>query len=76
MPRFQIGPFDRSTSGAEVVALDAAGILNVIHRLECKEVDVMCDGLYSFSVRLGDNGLWCVFQRDQAGQATVRPPTG
>jgi hypothetical protein len=74
MPRFQICPFDRSISASEIVATDAGGILNKIHRLECKEADVMCDGLYSFSARLEGNGLWCIFQREQAELVQVIPP--
>jgi hypothetical protein len=64
MPRFQIYPTDRSFS-TELVAPNAADVLRIVHRLRLEEAEVDCDGLYSFSVRLSDDGLWCIFQRDQ-----------
>jgi hypothetical protein len=64
MPRFQIYPTDRSFS-TELVAPDAAEVLHIVHRLRLEEAEVDCDGLYSFSLRLCDDGLWCISQRDQ-----------
>jgi hypothetical protein len=48
-----------------LVAPDAADVFNIVHRLSLKEAVVERDGCYAFSIRLGVNGLWCVFQRDQ-----------
>jgi hypothetical protein len=76
MPRFLICPSDQAFSSVEFIAPDAAGILNMVHRLECKEADVMRDGIYSFSVRLGDNGIWCIFQREPTEQIQAIPVTG
>lgn len=63
MPRFTILPTDRSCSSAEITAPDASGILPLIDRLNCKEADVVQDGVYAFSARIGGNGLWMIFQR-------------
>lgn len=64
MPRYQIFPTDRSfSSGFE--ASNAADLLTLVHRLGLKEAEVDRDGEYSFSVRLDNNGLWCVYQRSQ-----------
>lgn len=35
----------------------------LIERLECREADVLQDGNYDFSIRLGENGIWCIFKR-------------
>jgi hypothetical protein len=69
MPRFQIYPADRSFS-AQLVTPDAADVLNAVHHLNLREAEVDCDGLYSFSISLSNNGLWCIFQRDQADTPT------
>jgi len=65
MPRFKIMPIDRSCSSAEITALDAGSVLGIVDRLDCKEADVLQDDVYSFSVRLGSNGLWSIFQRQE-----------
>lgn len=65
MPRFTILPTDPSYASAEITALDAGAVLNIVGRLECHEADVLQDGKYSFSVRLSQNGLWSIFQREQ-----------
>lgn len=64
MPRFKILPTDPSFSSAEVTALDAGVVLNVVGQLRCQEADVQKEGAYAFSVRLGDNGVWSIFQRE------------
>jgi hypothetical protein len=65
MPRFQIYPSDRSF-WAQPVTPDATDVLNAVHHLNLKEAEVDCGGRYSFSISLSNNGLWCIFQRDQA----------
>jgi hypothetical protein len=64
MPTYTIQPSDGSFC-VTINASSAATVLNLVQRLECKEAEVLCDGCYAFSIRLGVNGLWCVFQRDQ-----------
>lgn len=61
---FQIIPTDRSFAPMEVAAHDGAGVMGIVSRLACKEADVLRDGEYCFSLQLGDNGVWCVFQRE------------
>ena len=69
MPRFQVLPIDKAVASVEVIAPDAAGILNIVQRLDCQEADVLRDGAYSFSLRLGRNGLWSIFQRENDSRA-------
>jgi len=63
MPRFIILPTDQSFSSAEISAPDAGAVLHTIGRLECVEADMLRDGSYAFSARLGANGLWTIYQR-------------
>jgi hypothetical protein len=76
MPRFQIRPFDRSHAPAEIVAPHAAGVLRMIQKLECKEADVFRDDAYNFSVRLAENGMWCIFQREPVPTDRITPLAG
>ncbi|MBV1692193.1 hypothetical protein KRR38_33710 [Novosphingobium sp. G106] len=62
MPSYKILPTEPSRS-AEFKACDAAAVFQLVSRLECKEADVLADDAYAFSVRLGDNGLWTIFNR-------------
>lgn len=64
MHSFKILPIDHAQSPAEVTAPDAGSLLFVIERLDCGEADVLQDDVYSFSARLGANGLWSIFQRE------------
>jgi hypothetical protein len=66
LPRFKIIPTDQSFSSAEIVALDAAAVLNIVGQLDCGAADVLQDGKYTFSVRLSRNGLWTIFRYDDA----------
>ena len=63
MPSFMILPADRSQALAEFVGPDAIDILHIVPRLDARDVDVLVDDTYSFSVRLGDGGVWSIFQR-------------
>lgn len=65
MSLFRIFPTDQSFSSAEIIADDPAAVFQIVGRLACQEADVIADGAYAFSLRLGDNGLWTIFQRAQ-----------
>jgi hypothetical protein len=69
MPRFLVRPIDEHVSSAEITAPDAASILGHVQRLDCQEADIFRDGAYSFSLRLGQNGMWSIFQRGDGPQA-------
>jgi hypothetical protein len=64
MPLFKILPTDQSYSSTELTAVDASGVLHIVGRLDCKEADVLVDDAYSFSIRLGGNGVWSIFDRE------------
>ena len=63
MPRFKILSSDQSYASAEVTALNASASLNIVRELGCGEADVLQDDRYCFSIRLGEDGLWTIFQR-------------
>lgn len=75
MPRFRIRPADQLLPATEFTAPDAAIVLLIVQRLPCKEADVIRDGNYDFSIKLSDNGLWCLFHRDPP-MAEVVPLAG
>lgn len=77
MPLFKIRPTDPSHTSAEVITRDAADILAIVQRLDCRAADIYRDGVYAYSIRLDDSGLWCICQRDQAEQTgEAISPTG
>lgn len=63
MQSYKILPTEPSRS-IELKACDAAAVFQVVSRLECKEADVLADEAYAFSVRLAENGLWTIFNRN------------
>jgi hypothetical protein len=65
MPRFAIFPTDQSTHSAEIEARSAATVLCKLIQLGCNEADVLEDGQYTFSVRLGTAGVWSIYQRER-----------
>jgi hypothetical protein len=67
MPRFTILPTDHTHSSAEIVALDAGAVLNVVGQLRCRDADVLEDGKYAFSLHLGASGMWSIYQRADSG---------
>jgi hypothetical protein len=71
MPRFQILPTDPSLPMTEFVAADAVEVLIVVQRLSGKNADIWCDDTYAYSLRLDDNGLWHVFQREEVVEIKV-----
>jgi hypothetical protein len=71
MPHFTIKPADRSGAPVHVDAIDAASVLHRISRRHCHEAEVYRDNEYLFSARLGDNGVWTVFQRQE--DIRIRP---
>lgn len=70
MPRYTILPTDHVQATAEINALNSSAVLNVVGQLPCKSADILQDGQYAFSLRLGQAGLWTIFQRDD-GLASV-----
>jgi hypothetical protein len=64
MPLFKILATDHSYVSAEINADHAAFVFHKVQRLDCKEADVLVNDAYSFSIRLGENGFWSIFQRD------------
>jgi hypothetical protein len=45
--------------------------LIVVQRLSGKNADVWRDDTYAYSLRLNDNGLWHVFQREEVVELKV-----
>lgn len=76
MPLFQILPTDAACSSAELATADAADILLIVQRLKCPEANVLRDGEYCFSVRLGANGMWCIYQNEAGIDDRVIPLAG
>ena len=64
MTFFQILPTDKSTPSPGIIVRDASGVLGIVARLACKEADVLRDGKYCGTMRLGVNGIWSIFDRD------------
>lgn len=65
MPLFQIRPNDQSQPSADVIATDASQVLGIVQSLDCKDADVLRDGVYAYSIRHNANGVWCIYQRDE-----------
>jgi hypothetical protein len=76
MRRFNIHPTDAAFSSVEVIAHEAAAVLNLVHRIGCNEADVQRDGIYVFSVRLERGGFWCISQRSPAMRPMTLPQGG
>lgn len=78
MRRFRIKPIDSAFSCVEIIARDAAAVLNLVHRLDCGEANIERDGAYAFSVRLEGNSYWCISQRRPAERSVAKPiiPSG
>ena len=74
MPRFQILPKGAPSSSA-IIVRSAAQVLPIVQRLESHEADVLRDGNYCFSARLGDNGTWCIFQRNSEERSSAIAPS-
>lgn len=71
MPRFTVVPADPHFASAEIVAQDAGPALHVISQTKCGEADILEDGRYAFSLRLGTSGVWCLFRRDDENSASA-----
>lgn len=76
MPRYKILPTDQWTPSIEVVGPDANSALHLINGLRIGEADVLVEGVYAFSARHGENGLWTIFQRAQDVGADTIPLLG
>ena len=75
MPTYKIQPLGRSRTCA-ITAMNAAAVLNVVRQLDCKQADVLREGIYAFTVRLDSNGLWSVYQRNQLGHTDATEEFG
>jgi hypothetical protein len=64
MPLFRALATDHSYVSTEFDFEDVGDILSVVERLKCKEADVLADNVYSFSVRVANDGMFTIFQRD------------
>lgn len=70
MPLFSILPTASDHAPFDVSSHDAAAVL---HSVGCGEADVLEDGTYVFSVRLGVNGLWHIHQRTAPTLGPISP---
>lgn len=65
MPRFTIVRTDHSAR-TELTAGNADAVLHAINRLRYHDADVFRDGVYAFSVQVGDGGFWTIYHSDAA----------
>jgi len=72
MPTFEVVPADAISSFAAVITPDAARLLRIVERFECKEGKVFCDRSYLFSIRLDRNGLWHILRREYEAEAQTQ----
>lgn len=70
MPRFTILPKEQQSVPVPDV-FDAGAVLHIVQRLGCKEADVLRDDKYSFSLALGENGIWSILRSDPKDQQTA-----
>lgn len=73
MPLFSILPTATDHAPFDVSSHDAAAVLHSVARVGCGEADVLEDGTYVFSVRLGVNGLWHIHQRTAPTLGPISP---
>lgn len=64
MPLYKILATDNSYISAVIEADEPNSILHRVRELQCQEADVLENNTYSFSVEMGDAGIWTIFQRD------------
>lgn len=65
MPRFTIVRTDHSAR-TELMADNADAVLHTINRLRYDDADVFRDGVYAFSVQIGEGGFWTIYHREHA----------
>lgn len=70
MSSFQLFPTDKPSSVAAIIAPDPAHLLRIVAGLPGREADVWRDGTYHMTIRLAGNGIWSIFERDAAKQAS------
>lgn len=63
MTRFTVVPLDRSLEPIDLIAPDAGNAFTIVQRLQPSEADVFVDGVYDFTLRLAENGLWWIFTK-------------
>lgn len=73
MPLFKIYPSYETFLSIEVAANSPLEICRILLKLDCREADVVLDGCHPFSLRLGDNGAWAIFERDELRREQIKP---
>jgi len=76
MRQYTILPLDPRFPSTEVRAPDASCALYTLTSSHCDEADVFEDGAYTFSLRIDDDEIWCIFQRPSAERVLTRFPAG
>jgi hypothetical protein len=66
MSSYRIVPTEGALSPFDVIVSEPEAVLAVVERSNFKKADVMRDGVYAFSIRLAENGVWSILQRDDA----------
>ena len=64
----QFRPSVRAPPLADIIGIKPHQVFNIVSRLACEEADIFRDGAYSYSLRLDDNGIWCIFHREVCTQ--------
>lgn len=70
---YRIIPIDSSLQPTHLIAHDAAAVMGIVGRSACKAADVERDGVYAFSLQLGDHGVWRIFQREAGSSTRTKP---
>lgn len=60
MHRYTIHRLWQPWSLSEIIAINAVSAVLLAARLGWYETDVLRDGLYNFTVRIDENGLWSI----------------
>jgi len=66
MPQFTIKPRNASLAAADIITDDARDVISLIKKTDFRDVDVLNDGRYAFSVRCQGTGVWLISQRQRA----------
>lgn len=75
MHRFHIKPLLASLQPLEMIAHDAAGVLQLLGTMGCKAVNVERDGKHLFSAWIADSGLWRI-SGSRLAAADIRSESG
>lgn len=63
MPKFHFHPTQPQRSVAAVEPVDGSEVFALADRMQCTAADLYQDGLYAFSIRLADEGVWRIERR-------------